>query len=209
MEDVLSVYARPYDERFPVVCMDEKPYSLLEESREELPMKSGSPAKQDNEYQRKGTCSIFMFTEPLGGFRHAIARERRTGKDWAEQIDWLLTSQYPEAQKVVLVMDNLNTHTLTSLYAHFPAQKAFELAQRLELHYTPKHGSWLDMAEIELSVLSRECLGGRRLPTLYELNKEILAWELARNLTQKGIDWQFTATDARTKLKHLYPVLQF
>jgi hypothetical protein len=205
MEDVLAVYARPYNEQYPVVCMDEKPYQLLEHVREPLPAKPGHTEKVDNEYHRNGTCSIFMFTEPLSGWRHTEALARRTKKDWARKIQWLLDTQYPTAKKVVLVMDNLNTHTPSSLYETFPPDEAFRLAQKLEIHFTPKHGSWLDIAEVELSALAAQCLGSRRIGSIQTLNAELSAWHTQRNQKQKGVDWQFTTADARTKLKRLYP----
>jgi len=206
MEDVLAVYARPYDPQKPVVCMDEKPYQLLDHEREPLPARPGSTEKTDNEYIRNGACSIFMFTEPLSGWRQAEALPRRTKKDWAGRIKWLLDERYPEAEKVVLVMDNLNTHTRSSLYETFPPEKAFDLAQRLEIHYTPKHGSWLNISEIELSALTVQCLGERRIPKIEALNAELSAWHTQRNAAQKGVDWQFTTDTARDKLKSLYPV---
>jgi hypothetical protein len=205
MEDVLAVYARPYDAQWPVVCMDEKPYQLLGHAREPLPIRPGDTEKVDNEYVRSGTCSIFIFTEPLGGWRTACALAHRTKSEWAVQIKWLLDEQYPDAEKVVLVMDNLNTHTLSSLYEAFPPEEAFRLAQRLELHFTPKHGSWLNIAECELSALAAQCLGSRRITTIETLNIELQAWHTQRNHRQKGVDWQFTTKDARIKLKRLYP----
>ena len=207
MEDVLAVYARPYDSQKPVVCLDEKPYQLLDDSREPLPIKSGSTQKVDYEYIRQGSCSIFLFTEPPAGWRHALALPRRTRKDRAGQIKWLLDTQYPDVEKVVLVNDNLNTHTISSLYETFPPEEAFRLAQRLEFHYTPKHGSWLDIAEIELSALSAQCLAKRRIPSIEELNQNLLAWHVRRNESQKGVDWHFTTQDARIKLKRLYPII--
>ena len=207
MEDVLDVYARPFDVMNPVVCMDEKPYQLLDHERDPLPMRPGSTEKVDNEYIRNGTCSIFMFTEPLGGWRHAEALPRRTKIDWANKIKWLLDEQYPDAEKIVLVMDNLNTHTLSSLYEAFPPGEAFRLAQRLEIHFTPKHGSWLDIAEIELSVMAAQCLGKRRIPDIDVLNSELSVWRTDRNQNQKGVDWHFTLDDARIKLKRLYPTV--
>ena len=206
MEDVLEVYARPYNPARPVVCMDEKPFQLLDEVREPIPPKPGKVHKIDNEYIRQGTCSIFLFTEPLAGWRYAEAFAHRTKKDWAHRVQWVLDNQYPDAEKVVLVMDNLNTHVISSLYETFPPEEAFRLAQRLEIHYTPKHGSWLDMAEIELSALAIQYLGNRRIPSIDLLNKELAAWETKRNATQKGVDWHFTTEDARIKLKKLYPV---
>jgi hypothetical protein len=207
MEDVLAVYARPFDPRKPVVCMDEKPYQLLDHAREPLPMSPGFTQKVDNEYIRNGTCSIFLFTEPLDGWRFAHALPRRTKKDWASEIKWLLDEQYPDAEKVILVEDNLNTHSISSLYEAFSPQEAFRLAQRLELHFTPKHGSWLNIAEIELSAMATQCLGKQRIPDIEALNAELLAWYIQRNKNQKGVDWQFTTDNARTKLKKLYPII--
>ena len=205
MEDVLTVYARPYNPEKPVVCMDEKPYQLLDHVREPLPVRPGSTEKIDNEYERNGTCSIFIFTEPLGGWREAGALPRRTKIDWAHKIKWLLDEQYPDAEKVVLVMDNLNTHAISSLYEAFRPEEAFRLAQRLEIHFTPKHGSWLNIAECELSALASQCLGNRRIADIELLNRELAAWHTRRNHTQKGVEWHFTTADARIKLKRLYP----
>ena len=207
MEDVLAVYARPYNQQKPVICMDEKPYQFLGHTREPLPMRPGSTEKIDSEYERNGTCSIFIFTEPLAGWREAEALPRRTKIDWARQIKWLLDEQYPEAEKVVLVMDNLNTHTISSLYEAFPPEEAFRLAQRLEIHFTPKHGSWLNIAECELSALAAQCLGFRRITEIDTLNAELSSWHIRRNDTQKSVDWQFTTDDARIKLKRLYPII--
>ena len=206
MEDVLAVYARPYDPQKPVVCMDEKQYQKLGHAREPLPMRPGSIEKVDSEYVRNGTCSIFIFNEPLAGWREAEALPRRTKVDWAHKVKWLLDEKYPDADVVVLVQDNLNTHNFSSLYEAFPPDEAFRLAQRLEMHYTPKHGSWLNMAECELSALAAQCLGERRIADIDTLNAELAAWHVRRNQTQKGIDWQFTTEDARIKLKRLYPV---
>ena len=206
MEDVLAVYCRPYDEARPVICMDEKPLQLLADARPRIKTKGAELI--DSEYVRNGTCSIFLFTEPLGGWRSSEALERRTKIDWAEQIKWLLDVQYPDADKVVLVMDNLNTHNVSSLYAAFDPATAFSLMQRLEIHYTPKHGSWLNIAECELSSLGRQCLGKRRISNIDTLNDELMSWYQARNHSQKGVDWQFTAADARIKLKRLYPVVE-
>ena len=207
MEDVLDVYSRPYDPAKPVICMDEKPYQLLGEVREPIPAEPGEGEKVDSEYRREGTCSIFIFTEPLAGWRYAEAFEHRTKIDWAQRVKWVLDNQYPDAEKVVLVMDNLNTHVISSFYEAFPPKEAFRLAQRLEIHYTPKHGSWLDIAEIELSALAAQCLGNRRIPSIESLNRELSAWTVRRNAAQKGVDWQFTTADARSKLKRLYPVI--
>jgi hypothetical protein len=187
--------------------MDEKPYQLLGEVREPIPAEPGVVEKVDSEYKREGTCSIFIFTEPLAGWRYAEALERRTKIDWAHRVKWVLDNQYPYAEKVVLVMDNLNTHVISSFYEAFPPEEAFRLAQRLEIHYTPKHGSWLDIAEIELSALAVQCLGTRRIPNIESLNKELSAWETRRNADQKSVDWHFTTDDARTKLKRLYPII--
>lgn len=204
MEDVLDLYQMPYDADYPVVCMDEKPYQLLDESRTPIPMETGKPERRDGEYIRNGTCSIFIFNEPLAGWRHACVCERRTKVDWANQIRILLEQYYPSVQKIRLVMDNLNTHAVSSLYEAFPPEIARSLAKRLEIHYTPKHGSWLNIAEIELSVMSKQCLD-RRISDIALLRRELSAWETDRNSIQKGVDWQFTTTDARVKLKRLYP----
>ena len=206
MEDVLEVYHRPFDPLHSVVCMDEKPYQLLGQAREPLPMKPGLPKREDNEYVRNGTCSIFIFTEPLSGWRYAEVSERRTKQDWARNIKYLLENHYAHAEKVVLVMDNLNTHVIASLYEAFPAPVAFALAQKLEIHYTPKHGSWLNIAEIELSAMSTQCLD-RRIDNMIALTREIDAWQSDRNHSAKSVDWQFTTGDTRIKLKSLYPVL--
>jgi hypothetical protein len=204
MEDVLTVYARPYDARLPVVCMDEKPYQLLGHAREPVPAQPGHDRKEDNEYVRNGTCSIFCWVEPLRGWRRCDAQPRRTKLDWAYQVGDLLTVDYPDADRVVLVMDNLNTHTIGSLYEAFPPEQAFALAQRLEIHYTPRHGSWLNICEIELSALTRQCLD-RRIDDLGVLNTELAAWQQATNADQRQVNWHFTTADARVKLRHLYP----
>ena len=204
MEDILDLYQQAFDESYPVVCMDEKPFQLLDEARNPIPMKPGKPKRQDGEYVRNGTCCIFVFTEPLAGWRHVEAHWRRTRVDWANQIRELLEIHYPKTPKIRLVMDNLNTHTTASLYEAFPPELARSLAKRLEIHYTPKHGSWLNIAEIELSVMSKQCLG-RRIPNITTLQNELTAWENTRNTTQKGVDWQFTTDSARIKLKRLYP----
>jgi hypothetical protein len=204
MEDVLAVYARPVDPRRPVVCMDEKPYQLLGHLRDPLPATPGRDRREDNEYVRHGTCSIFVWVEPLRGWRHVDAQPRRTKLDWARQVERLLASDYPDAETVVLVMDNLNTHGIGSLYEVFEPAKAFALAQRLEIHHTPKHGSWLNIAEIELSALTRQCLD-RRIDDLGTLNAELAAWQRQTNADQRQVHWQFTTTDARIKLRHLYP----
>jgi hypothetical protein len=207
MEDVLAVYARPYDPGRPVVCMDEKPYQLLGHAREPIPAVPGHDRKEDSEYRRLGTCSIFVWVEPLRGWRHVDAHEQRTKIDWAHQVERLLTHDYPDAERVVLVMDNLNTHGIASLYEAFEPARAFALAQRLEIHHTPKHGSWLNIAEIELSALTRQCLD-RRIDDLNTLNAELAAWQHQTNANQRQVNWQFTTADARIKLRHLYPLLE-
>lgn len=204
MEDVLSVYARIYDPMRPVVCMDEKPYQLLAHARDPIPAQPGQDLREDSEYVRHGTCSIFVWVEPLAGWRRVEALARRTRLDWAGQVKQMLTIDYPDAEQVVLVMDNLNTHNIASLYEAFEPAEAFALAQRLEIHHTPKHGSWLNTAEIELSALTRQCLD-RRISDLDVLNTELAAWQHATNADQRQIDWQFTTDDARIKLRHLYP----
>lgn len=209
MEDILSVYSRPYNEKYPVVCMDEKPYQLLDNEYPSLEMsKTNHIRKVDCEYERKGTCSIFMFTEPLSAWREAHALPQRRAEDWANQIKWLIDDVYPNVEKIVLVMDNLNTHKISSLYKVFSPEEAFRLAQKLEIHYTPKHGSWLDIAEIELSALSLQCLDNSRIPTVEQLNDLLKHWSCNRNSMQKGVSWQFKTDTARIKLKHLYPIIK-
>jgi hypothetical protein len=192
MEDVLAVYARPLDAHRPVVCMDEKPYQLLGQVRDPIPAEPGHDRKEDSEYVRNGTCSIFVWVEPLRGRRRVAAQPHRTKIDWACQVQRLLTEDYPDADTVVLVMDNLNTHGIGSLYEAFDPATAFDLAQRLEIHHTPKHGSWLNIAEIELSTLTRQCLD-RRIADIDTLNTELTAWQHATNADQRQVDWQFTA----------------
>ena len=210
MEEVLEVYSRPFDEKRPVICMDEKPFQLLDEMFMPIPLSEDNHSvKYDCEYVRKGSCSIFMFTEPLGQWREAHALPHRTSEDWAREMKWLIDKAYPDAEKIVLVMDNLNTHTTASFYKVFPAAEAFRLSQKLEIHYTPKHGSWLDIAEIELSALTIQCLLGERIPSLDKLNEILSSWGVRRNNSQKGVSWQFNTTDARTRLKHLYPEIKF
>ncbi len=207
MEDVLEVYKRPYDSRFPQVCMDEVSKQLLRDTRESLPMKPGRLERVDYEYERGGVVNLFMFSEPLIGKRWVDVTEHRTKVDWAHQIKQMVDQRYPEAERIVLVMDNLNTHTPASLYEAFPPMEAKRLADKLEIHYTPKHGSWLNMAEIELSVLSRQCLN-RRVPDFETLEAEVEAWQERRDAKGSKIDWRFTTEDARIKLKRLYPSLQ-
>jgi hypothetical protein len=204
MEDVLEVYHRPYDPERPVVCMDECSKQLIGEVREPLPPKPGQVAKYDSEYERKGTANVFMAIEPLAGKRTVRVTDRRTRADWAQFVRMLLMTMYPTAAKVVLVMDNLNTHGIASLYEAYDPATARSLAARLEIHYTPKHGSWLNMAETELSVLSRQCLD-RRIESKEIMAEEIGTWEKNRNEACTRINWRFTTTDARIKLKRLYP----
>ena len=204
MEDVLAVYTRPYDPRRPQVCMDETPVQLIGETRIPVPARPGQPERYDYEYVRNGVANIFLACEPLTGRRHVQVTERRTAVDWAHFIREVVDGQYPEAERIVLVMDNLNTHTLGSLYEAFPPAVARRIASKLELHYTPAHGSWLDMAEIELSVLSRQCLD-RRIPERATLETEVAAWQSRRDALGGAIHWRFQTADARIKLRRLYP----
>jgi hypothetical protein len=204
MEEVLSVYQRPYDERFPQVCLDELSKQLLKDKREPLPVRPGEVEKQDDEYEREGVCNVFVACEPLAGKRVAKTTRRRTKVDWAEFVRELIEVHYPQAEKIVLVQDNLNTHSPASFYEAFAPEEAWRLAQKLEIHYTPRHGSWLNMAEIELSVLARQCLG-ERIESIEEVRKQVQAWQDERNRAQVGVNWRFTTTDARIKLKRLYP----
>lgn len=206
MEDVLDVYELPYNPARPVVCMDEKPYQLSGDVREPLPMRPGDDRKTDSEYKRNGTCSIFAFVEPLGGRRHVSVHEHRTAIDWAQEIQYLSDVMFPEAEKIILVMDNLNTHKAASLYKAFPPAEARRIIKRLEIHYTPKHGSWLDIAEIELNVMTRQCLS-RRIDTINRLKSELSAWETERNRDEATIRWHFQTGDAREKLISLYPII--
>ena len=207
MEDVLDVYHRPYDPKRPVVCMDEASKQLIAEVRQPLPAQPGRIARYDSEYERRGTANFFMAVEPLAGKRTVRVTDRRTKIDWAWFIRYLLLTVYPEAAIVVLVMDNLNTHGIGSLYEAFDPATARALASRLEIHHTPKHGSWLNMDETELSILSRQCLD-RRIDCKETMTREVAAWEHDRNAHKSKIDWQFTTADARTKLKRLYPSIQ-
>jgi hypothetical protein len=207
MEDVLEVYRRPYDATRPVVNMDERPVQFVKETREPLPARPGRPRRYDYEYERAGVASVFLFTETLRGWRKVTARERRTAVDWAQEVRSLLDEECPDAEKVILVCDNLNTHKTASLYEAFPPDEARRLAERLEIHYTPKHGSWLNIAECEISVLSRQCLAGRT-PNLRALKRKVAPWARERNRRQRGVDWRFTTADARIKLKRLYPQVQ-
>ena len=204
MEDVLEVYQRPYDPRYPVICMDEASKQLVAEVRQPLPPEPGKPLRYDCEYERRGTCNIFMFCEPLRGWRRVRVTQQRTRVDGAFALRALLDTQYQHAERVVLVMDNLNTHSPASFYEAFAPQEARRLTERLEMHYTPKHGSWLNIAECELSVLGRQCLA-RRIDDGQRLAQEVAAWESDRNEIAKNVNWQFTADDARIKLRRLYP----
>lgn len=207
MEDVLDVYQRPYDPRFPQICLDETSKQLLGEVRAPLPVQPGRVRKEDSEYTREGVANLFLWCEPLGNRRHVEVTDRRTKQDWAHVIKDLVDVHYPAAEKLILVMDNLNTHTPAALYETFAPVEAKRLTDKLEIHYTPKHGSWLDIAEIELSALARQCLD-RRIPDQATLKREVAAWTAARNAAQVTVSWRFTAADARIKLKHLYPTLQ-
>jgi hypothetical protein len=204
MEDVLDIYHQPYDPEQPVVCMDESCKQLVGEVVEPIPCQPGQSKRIDDEYVRNGVIQIFMEVEPLAGKRHVEVRERRTRQDWAHVIKEMLDERYPDATKVRLVMDNLNTHNIASLYETFEPAEARRLAERLEIHYTPKHGSWLNMAEIELSVLTGQCLD-RRIPDIETMRSEVQAWKNDRNNSMKKINWQFRTSDARIKLKRLYP----
>lgn len=204
MEDVLNVYQRPYDPKHPLICLDESSKQQVKEVRTPLPMEPGKVERFDSEYERNGVSNLFMIFEPLQGWRHVEITDRRTAIDWAKQIKWLVDVRYPEAESIVLVEDNLNTHDLASLYKAFSPTEARRLINKLEMHYTPKHGSWLDMAEIELSILSRQCTD-RRIADQETLKKEVKAWEDKRNNSKIPMEWQFTTEDARIKLKKLYP----
>lgn len=204
MEDVLAVYQKPRDPDRPLVCLDECSKQLLADTRAPIPMDKGRPARTDYEYQRKGTSNLFMVFAPLEGWRHVKVTDRRTSVDYAHMLKEIADKHFPEAEKIVLVQDNLSTHKPASLYEAFPPEEARRLVERFEWHYTPKHGSWLDMAESELGVLSKQCLD-RRIPDKQTLAKEVKAWQIRRNKHHTKADWQFTTANARIKLKHLYP----
>jgi hypothetical protein len=204
MEDVLEVYHRPYDERRPLVCIDEVSKQLIGEVALPLPSAPGRPSRYDYEYVRNGTANLFMISEPLLGWRSVEVTQRRTARDFAEVLRWLVEDAHPEARKVVLVVDNLNTHKPACLYEAFEPERARRIAERLEWHYTPKHGSWLNMAEIELSVLARQALS-RRIGTIEELRQAVEWWEQERNSRQVEVQWRFTTAKARIKLRRLYP----
>lgn len=207
MEDVLEVYRRPFDPAYPKVNMDEQPVQLVKETRQAIAARPGTPERIDYEYERNGTATNFIFTEPLAGWRKVNVRERKTAVDWAHEIRELLEVDYPLATKVILVCDNLNTHAPASLYKAFEPSVARRLLERMEIHYTPKHGSWLNIAEIELSVLTKQCLN-RRIPDLETLRSETAQWARQRNAKQKSVDWQFNTDQARIKLKRLYPKIE-
>ena len=204
MEDILDVYTREYDEKRPLVCMDECPRQLIGEEHIPIPLGPDRVERYDSEYIRNGTCLVFMFVAPLKGWRRAEVSEHRTRVDWAHQIKKLVTIDFPDAEKIVLVMDNLDIHSMGSLYKTFPAEEAKRLRDKLEIHYTPKHGSWLNMAEIENNVLVNHGLS-RRIPTLEQMKKEVGIWNETRNKTANKINWRFTSEGARIKLKRLYP----
>ncbi len=207
MEDILEVYTQPYDPKRPQICMDETNKQLLEDIQEPLPAKPGQVERIDYEYERNGTVNLFIFVEPLTGKRYVKVTERRTRKDWALAMRELSDDLYPDTQVIVVVSDNLNTHSPASFYEAFAPEEARRLAKRFEFHYTPKHGSWLNMAEIELSVLGRQCLAGR-IQDIETLTRKVLAWEEERNAAVVKVHWRFTTTDARIKLAHLYPRIE-
>ena len=207
MEDVLEVYKLPYDAKRPLICMDEMPKQLLADKREPIASQAGSPARQDYEYQRNGVADLFMLFEPLVGRRFVEVTEKRRKVEWATVMKQLSDVRYPQAEKILVVLDNLNTHTPSAFYETFEPEEARRLVERFEFHFTPKHGSWLNMAEIELSALVRQCLD-RRLPDIETLTDEVQAWQQQRNDEVVKVLWQFTTTEARTKLKHLYPKMQ-
>ena len=208
MEQVLEVYKRPYDAKHPVVCMDEQPKQLITETRQPVPAAPGQPARVDYEYVREGVCNVWMFVEPLGGWRDVAVTGSKTSVDWAQQVRRVVDDpRFSEAERITLVCDNLSTHTLVALYQAFEPAEALRIAQKLELVHTPKHGSWLNVAESELSALTRQCLD-RRIAEQETVAKESSAWSKQRNARQVGVDWQFTTDGARIKLKHLYPKIK-
>jgi hypothetical protein len=205
MEEVLDTYARPYDPKRPVLCMDEQPVQLLRETRTPIPATKDQPRRVDYEYERAGTASLFMFCEPLAGWREVSVRERRTKIDWAREVARLLRTRYAEAEKVILVCDNLNTRTRGAFYEAFPPEEARAVVRRLEFCHTPKHGSWLNVAENQLSSMTCRCVTGRRFGMIGELRSQTAAWHRYRNAKQRGVDWQFKVSDARMRLKTIYP----
>lgn len=204
MEDLLDLYAEPYNPKKPTVCFDERPCQLLSNKQNPWPMEPGQPRREDYEYERKGGCNLFLVFQPLTGWRHVEVTEHRTSEDFARQMKWLVDVVFPEAEVIRVVLDNLNTHTPAALYQTFPPEEARRLTRKLEFHYTPKHGSWLNMVEIEFSILSRQCLN-RRLPDVESVRREVKAWEEARNGAHATVEWRFTADDARLKFHRLYP----
>lgn len=207
MEDILDLYAQPYQPRYPVVCFDELPYQLISEKTKPWPIQPGQPERYDYEYRREGTCNLFLLLQPLAGWRHVKVTQQRTKQDFALCMLELVDLPLPAADKIRVVLDNLNTHSPASFYEAFPADQARRLAQKIEFHYTPKHSSWLNMAEVEISVLSGQCLD-RRLGKVEVVEREVVAWETERNVQKATIDWRFTIPRARDKLKHLYPVVE-
>ena len=204
MEDVLDLYAEPYDPKRPTVCFDERPYQLLEDKYDPLPLKPGQPQRVDYEYERHGRCNLFLVFQPLTGWRQVTVTERRTHEDFAWQMKALVDELFPEAEVIRVVLDNLNIHTPAALYQTFPPEEARRLTRKLDFHYTPKHGSWLNMVEIEFSILARQCLN-RRLPDPDSVRREVEAWAEARNAVRATVEWRFTTADARIKLHRLYP----
>ena len=205
MEEVLDVYQRPHDHDHPVICMDEQPVQLVKETREPIPATTHHPKRVDYEYQRNGTATVFMFCEPLAGWRQATVRKQKTKVDWAHEVAELMNSRYAECPQVTLVCDNLNTHTRGAFYEAFEPETARQLVRRIHFCDTPKHGSWLNISENELSCLAEQCVKGRRIGTIEKLRSEVSAWSDATNKKQRGVDWQFQVDDARVKLKSLYP----
>jgi len=209
MEEVFDTYEEPYNPKAPVICMDEQPIQLDKETRTTIPATGQRPQLVDYEYERCGTACVFMFTEPLAGWRQVSVRDRRTKIDWAREMESLLTGRYKDAEKIVLICDNLNTHTKGAFYEIFKPEKARSLVKRIEFRYTPKHGSWLNAAENELSSMTRQCVAGRRFPTITKLKSETKAWTQRSNQKQRGVDWQFQIDQARLKLKSLYPNIKY
>jgi hypothetical protein len=204
MEDVLELYAEPYDPEYPVVCFDESPYQMISETRVPLPPEPGKPQRYDYEYKREGTCNLFMFFQPLGGWRHVKVTERRTAQDWAECMRDLVDIHYPDAVVISVVQDNLNTHTPAALYQAFEPAEARRIINKLDFRYTPKHGSWLNMAECEIGIVLGQCLD-QRIASIPIVRRKTTAWEKRRNADKATVNWRFTTTQARTKLKRLYP----
>ena len=209
MEEVLDTYEEPYNKDFPVICMDEQPIQLHKETRTPIVATKKHPRRVDYEYERCGTACVFMFTEPLAGWREVSIRPQRTKVDWALEMEMLLTTRYKKAKKIILICDNLNTHTKGAFYEAFKPAKARSLVKRIDFRYTPKHGSWLNAAENELSSVTRQCISGRRFPTINKLKSETNAWSKRSNNKQRGVDWQFQIKDARVKLKSLYPKIKY